>query len=616
MRRCGLLALVCVLVGLIPSTASASVPTQGFGCPVPPSATFSPAGPVAIPASSVAESTVAVSGLSGGIVDIDVTTKIVHPTTGDLTIELVSPGGARSVFLAQNLGGANANVFNGTLWDDGADAGASLSTGVNELLAADHTYADGVAVPKLVPQDALAAFIGDQPNGNWTLRVTETGGVAAGSIDTWSLRVTSATTSNLLSSSGAFTASGGAGTLADGTSLTSTATYAGPLTDRPLRSVQVDLDGFTYEGFGDLTLQLQAPSGEVVTLTRRFAITDPTLPGTLSWRVGAEPATRRTTYSNIMGAEESLGALYGLNPTGTWRLVATDGGVLSGGGSFTRWTLRVVTLPICTGEVDVTLSGPPANSLVGTDVTYIATAKATGPGVLSDLSLEVVTMPALLANTVEPSAGGVCQRSASIRRNVTCTWAGRTLPGETRTMTIRGFQSIAGVAANSIQIVPRARFLPETSTTRQATYGPFPVRTNPKYRAANGARCTVVGTQGNDDFSTPLTKGVICGRGGDDQIAGFSSSDVLDGGTGNDVIFGKSGSDLIFGGKGNDTIIAGNGNDTIDGGAGKDRIDAGAGNDRIIGGLGKDVINGNAGKDAAKRDAPDVFKRVEVFFTR
>lgn len=105
-------------------------------------------------------------------------------------------------------------------------------------------------------------------------------------------------------------------------------------------------------------------------------------------------------------------------------------------------------------------------------------------------------------------------------------------------------------------------------------------------RTATGARCTVVGTGGNDRLSGTNRNDVICGRGGNDVIVGRGGSDLVDAGTGND---------LVRGGDGNDVVLAGAGNDTVTGEAGNDRLYGGAGNDDLDGGAGRDAVSGGTG---------------------
>ena len=142
--------------------------------------------------------------------------------------------------------------------------------------------------------------------------------------------------------------------------------------------------------------------------------------------------------------------------------------------------------------------------------------------------------------------------------------------------------------------------------------------------AVAAAKCTIVGTAGNDRIKGTKRNDVICGMGGNDRIDGAGGKDVIDTGNGNDVVTGGSGNDTIAGlrgkdrldgksgsdrigggasgdrltgGSGNDRLSSGSGNDRLTGGSGKDRLSAGKGNDRLTGGSGADRLAGGAGRD-------------------
>lgn len=106
--------------------------------------------------------------------------------------------------------------------------------------------------------------------------------------------------------------------------------------------------------------------------------------------------------------------------------------------------------------------------------------------------------------------------------------------------------------------------------------------------ASSGARCTIVGTKGDD---------ILVGTGGRDVLCGLGGKDVLRGGGGDDVLDGGPGIDQLIGGGGNDTLLGAAGSDTLKGGAGSDRLAGGAGTDRLTGQDGNDSLNGDGGND-------------------
>ncbi|HEU4387635.1 MAG TPA: proprotein convertase P-domain-containing protein, partial [Blastocatellia bacterium] len=79
----------------------------------------------------------------------------------------------------------NRNAFAGTLWDD--KAGATNPPGA----VTDASYVDNVAETPLAPEEGLAAFNGENPNGLWTLTINDDlFDLAVGTLNSWSLEIT------------------------------------------------------------------------------------------------------------------------------------------------------------------------------------------------------------------------------------------------------------------------------------------------------------------------------------------------------------------------------------------------------------------------------------------
>ncbi|MBX3413049.1 MAG: S8 family serine peptidase [Pirellulales bacterium] len=113
-----------------------------------------------------------------------------------------------------------------------------------------------------------------------------------------------------------------------------------------------------------------------------------------------------------------------------------------------------------------------------------------------------------------------------------------------------------------------------------------------------GGRDTIFGGNGHD---------TIFGDGGDgaegraDSLFGEAGNDQIFAHTGNDRVEGGAGDDLLFGGadgnEGNDTLLGGLGNDILSGVKGNDSLVGGAGHDLLFGGTGADVLDGSADED-------------------
>ena len=101
--------------------------------------------------------TLDVSGATGRLVDLDVTTAIAHTFSADLDVRLISPHGT-VVTLTTDNAAANDDVFRGTVWDDDADPGGQVPYTTNDGLVTDRTYLNLVLASPLVPEEALGAL--------------------------------------------------------------------------------------------------------------------------------------------------------------------------------------------------------------------------------------------------------------------------------------------------------------------------------------------------------------------------------------------------------------------------------------------------------------------------
>ena len=169
-------------------TPTKVVPTTPAGCGAA-TATFTQSTPVAIPTGpAVVTSTVVVSGAGSYLFDLDLTTFIQHTFAADLDITITSPAGT-VVTLTTDNGAGNDNVFNGTLWDDDANPAGQVPYTTNNGLVTDHAYVNLTTATPLVPEEALGAFIGEDPNGTWTITISDDLAGDGGSLDSWSLDI-------------------------------------------------------------------------------------------------------------------------------------------------------------------------------------------------------------------------------------------------------------------------------------------------------------------------------------------------------------------------------------------------------------------------------------------
>lgn len=129
---------------------------------------------LAITDNTTVQDTLAVAGVSGTILDIDVRVNLTHTWISDLQVWLVSPSG-QEVQLFNRHGGSGDNLVN-TIFDDAAttliSAGTAPFTG------------------RFRPVQSLSAFNGQGANGNWILRIRDNATDDTGTLTNWSLDIT------------------------------------------------------------------------------------------------------------------------------------------------------------------------------------------------------------------------------------------------------------------------------------------------------------------------------------------------------------------------------------------------------------------------------------------
>jgi subtilisin-like proprotein convertase family protein/formylglycine-generating enzyme required for sulfatase activity len=130
--------------------------------------------PKTISDNSTVTSNITISGLAGRVIgDIDVRLNITHTFDGDLDVFLISPAGTR-VELFTDVGG-EFNNFSGTTLDD--DAATAVTAGSAPFTGSFR------------PEGLLSALDGQDPNGAWTLEITDDAGADVGTLNSWSLTV-------------------------------------------------------------------------------------------------------------------------------------------------------------------------------------------------------------------------------------------------------------------------------------------------------------------------------------------------------------------------------------------------------------------------------------------
>lgn len=592
----GVVAGIAIMAGFTPARGIAPLPA--VDCLSSPAVTVMNPADITIADNATATSTVSVTGLSGVILDIDVATRIRHTAPGDLDLILTGPSG-RSVTLSTGNGGVAADVFNGTVWDDDADPDGIAPYSSNDGLVTDHNYIIGVAATPLAPQIALAAFRDGNPNGTWTLAVRDTLIDDVGVLDEWALTVTTGTRDRANMQSVTATAAPGL-TLPDGGTIASSVVVQGD--QASLSDLRVTTN-VAHSSSMDVQVTLTSPAGTTVTLTSNNGggAVD-SFAGT-SWGQGpgTTPLTKVIFNSGgvpqgVLVPEEPFAAFAGEDPRGVWTLTLSDTVLNLVGGTLRSWSVDVSTQRPCTPTLALTQTSSHAVVPVGKTVTLQITGSNGGSGVARDVFISGSTPARARRLSVTPSSGGACDSGLSF----TCTWAGTTNPGGVRNVVLVVEPFVAG---NTFHIARMGMASPSPSFM---PWKRLDLAVSPSdVRAANGRRCTVLGTPGADELRplavAPIEQ-VICGLGGPDVLLGGGSAETLDGGSGNDVIWGAKGNDFLFGGPGSDRLHGGRGIDLLKGGAGGDLLN---------GGLGRDTLVGGRGDDRALQPARDLLTGIE-----
>jgi subtilisin-like proprotein convertase family protein len=316
---------------------------------------------VNIPDVSTVTSTITMSGLSGRIWFVDSIIDIDHTFAADLDIKLTSPSGT-VVTVSTDNGGVNDNVFN-TLFADNSDPDGQAPYVNNNGLVTDHLYVNLTTASPLAPEEPFHAFAGEDPNGVWTLTITDDAGIDVGFLDDWDLRIIT-TTDPGNGITRVFGSTGGPFGLLmpDNALFTSNRTVSGLGGTICDVAVRVHL---THGSCDDLDITLTAPNGEDVTLTtdngfannNLFAPTtfsDAVDPGADGDRTATDAVYVNLVAKNALTPEESLATFRGLNPNGVWSLRVDDDAV-GDTGTFFGWALIITTCscdPACPSDIN------------------------------------------------------------------------------------------------------------------------------------------------------------------------------------------------------------------------------------------------------------------------
>ncbi|MCG8408560.1 MAG: proprotein convertase P-domain-containing protein [Phycisphaerales bacterium] len=298
--------------------------------------------------------TITVAGLDPFIWDVDLETFINAESAEDIDLTLTSPAGT-VVTLTTDSGGGVVFIFDGTLWDD--DGGDTNVPGP----VSDNDVAFFVTETPLVPEEAMGAFIGENPNGDWTLTVTDDAGPANPTrFDDWSLIITTipaapvnaSTTRNSIDPNLP-------NMITDNGVVNSTLTVTG--LDTFL--CDVNLKTFiTHSNSGDLFITLISPMGTLATISSRNGGANDNVFNGTAWDDDAgdsnapgpvtDNAFANNTVETPLAPEEAMAAFIGENPNGTWTLQIADQNNNNEEGQLVNWSLDLTTCLLADGDGD------------------------------------------------------------------------------------------------------------------------------------------------------------------------------------------------------------------------------------------------------------------------
>jgi uncharacterized repeat protein (TIGR01451 family) len=387
--------------------------------------TFTQSTPLAVADLAVSTSTIVVAGANPYLYDLNVQTFLRHTFPADLDVTITSPAGT-VVTLTTDNGGTNDDVFNGTIWDDSADPGGQVPYTSDDGLVTDRTYAIGVVAPTLVPEEALGAFIGEDPNGTWTITISDDLAGDTGTLDSWSLILTALPNAPAITTVPTVTNSTPVAIPTGPAVVTSTIVVSGAGTSL----IDVNATTFIQHTFSaDLDVTITSPAGTVVTLTTdNGGSNDDVFNGTV-WDDSANPGGQvpYTTndglvtdhaYVNLALAsplvpEEAMAAFVGEDPNGTWTLTISDD-LAGDGGSLNSWSLDIKTFTCTSADLSITKTDGVASAAPGGSVTYTITGSNAGPDPVADAAI-VDTFAADLTCTWTCTgvSGGTCTASGS-----------------------------------------------------------------------------------------------------------------------------------------------------------------------------------------------------------
>ena len=323
---------------------------------------------------SVYPSNIQVSGMTGNTTRVAVTLNgFSHGRTNDVDILLVSPSGAKFIFLA-DAGGFSAQEDKVYTFAD--DAASTFPPNIPDLPSGSFRPTSGDSVADTFPAPAPAApyssppatftstFNGSSPNGTWSLFVVDDATNEAGSLNAgWSVTITTdgapMTFSNptYIFISDAIAAADPYG---------STINISG--VSGVISNLKVGLTGFTHTRPADVDILLVSPNGMGVVIMSDAGGSTAASNADLTFDDAAPSTINTVTTGTYRPTDVTSGtqdvfpspaplrpyvpptnpltSFRGFSPNGEWRLFVVDDEGANGGSISGGWVLDITTVPV------------------------------------------------------------------------------------------------------------------------------------------------------------------------------------------------------------------------------------------------------------------------------
>ena len=346
-------------------------------------------------------STINVSGMTGNTTKVEVSIKGVSHTMNQIDMLLVSPTGAKYVFLSDSTSpGGNDSFY--TFSDSGTSvlnntvsiSGTYLPTDINS--GTDTFPAPAPAAPYGTPPTATFAsvFNGADPNGVWSLyAVDDFLGTPGFVVSGWSLNITTNGAPQTFSNPNYFSFSD---IVALSTPYGSVINVAGQT--GVISNLKITLNGYSHTFSNDVDILLVSPNGRSLTLMSDVSSSavnniNLTFDDAAASTININPIISGTYRPSDNGGEldffpspaplrpylennSQLNNFNGFNPNGEWRLFVSDDFQNNSGSIAGGWSLDITTIPT-PPQTPLSCSGPsfaPSNFAAGNNPTNLAVA--------------------------------------------------------------------------------------------------------------------------------------------------------------------------------------------------------------------------------------------------